>query len=191
MTKTIHKDLSIGEFAAIIFAHLESEGINAVLTGGAVVSIYTENKYESGDADFISPSEQKEIIESMSHLGFSQIAPNDRHLKHPDCNFLVEFPDRTLLLGGEYQRQVSETEIAGTIIKLLSPTQSVMDRLVRYIAWKDIQGLDQAQWICEKHPITLERIYSWSKNEGASKDQIDTIKARLEKASALRLNSES
>ncbi len=186
MQKKISNKLTIGEFAAIIFDHLKSDGISAILTGGAVVSVYTDNKYESGDADFISPIEQAEIIRSLGSLGFFQITRGDRHLKHPDCDFTVEFPNRTLLIGGEYQSEVAEKEIAGTVIKILSPTQSVMDRLVRYIAWKDIQGIDQAQWICEKHPIALGKIYVWVKKEGANQEQFNTIKSRLEKATKER-----
>jgi predicted nucleotidyltransferase len=55
----ISKKMSIGEFAAFVASHLQSKGISTVLTGGAVVSIYTENKYMSYDADFISPEDHK------------------------------------------------------------------------------------------------------------------------------------
>jgi hypothetical protein len=40
----ISREMTIGEFAALIATYLQSKGISAVLTGGAVVSIYTENK---------------------------------------------------------------------------------------------------------------------------------------------------
>jgi hypothetical protein len=46
----ISRKMTIGEFAAMIASHLQSQGISTVLTGGAVVSIYTENKYMSYDA---------------------------------------------------------------------------------------------------------------------------------------------
>lgn len=56
-----------------------SKGISTVLTGGAVVSIYTENKYMSYDADFISPADQKSISKAMQELGFEQHGKrNDR-----------------------------------------------------------------------------------------------------------------
>jgi hypothetical protein len=35
--------------------------MSAVLVGGAVVSIYTNNKYESYDLDFISPDDHVKI----------------------------------------------------------------------------------------------------------------------------------
>jgi hypothetical protein len=37
--------------AALVSTALEAAGISAVLSGGAVVSIYTHNEYESADLD--------------------------------------------------------------------------------------------------------------------------------------------
>lgn len=47
------KEMSLGELAAYVCTHLQENGIHCVLTGGACVSIYTENLYESFDLDFI------------------------------------------------------------------------------------------------------------------------------------------
>jgi hypothetical protein len=47
------KDMSIGELAAFISSHLKRNGIDAILSGGSCVSIYSENKYVSLDLDFI------------------------------------------------------------------------------------------------------------------------------------------
>jgi hypothetical protein len=45
---------TLEELAAIVSTTLDAAGITAVLSGGAVVSIYTNNEYESSDLDFIS-----------------------------------------------------------------------------------------------------------------------------------------
>jgi len=45
---------SILEIASLVSQALEAEGIVAVLSGGAAVSIYSDNKYESFDLDFIT-----------------------------------------------------------------------------------------------------------------------------------------
>ncbi len=47
------KDMTIGELGAYICSYLEDNGIRVVLSGGACVSIYTDNKYLSEDLDFI------------------------------------------------------------------------------------------------------------------------------------------
>jgi hypothetical protein len=58
----ITKKTSVEGLAAIITKALNKQSISAVLTGGAVVSIYTENEYASKDLDFISPSDQKLLL---------------------------------------------------------------------------------------------------------------------------------
>jgi hypothetical protein len=53
--------------------YLEGEGIPSVLVGGAVVAIYTEGLYRSGDLDLV-PSEggRGRLAEVLRSLGFKQ-----------------------------------------------------------------------------------------------------------------------
>ena len=46
------KEMSLGELAAFVNTQIKKNGIDCVLTGGACVSIYTENRYQSFDLDF-------------------------------------------------------------------------------------------------------------------------------------------
>ncbi len=41
-----------------------------------------------------------------------------------------------------------------------------MDRLAAYFHWNDLQCLDQAVWIAEKHPVQFSKIKEWAKREG-------------------------
>lgn len=159
----ISKTITIGEFAALVASHLQSKGISTVLTGGAVVSIYTENKYMSYDADFISTTDQKTISAAMQELGFERLG---REFRHKETKFFVEFPSGPLAIGGELVKAEAEINFHGNKLKLLSPTQSVMDRLAAYFYWNDLQCLDQARWIAEKQPIQISRIKEWAKKEG-------------------------
>ena len=184
MNSKINPNMSLMDFAAAISEILTLEGISAVLTGGAAVSIYTNNFYESGDADFISSSDQDVITVALARHGFTPITKNNKNFKHPNCEFTLEFPGREVYLLGERQTKVDMLTINGTTLQILSPTQSVMDRLSAYIAWKDVQGLDQAQWIAERQPVTLSRIVKWAKVEGASVEQLGRIKRTLKVAIA-------
>lgn len=176
----INPTMTLGEFAAVISDHLKTKGITTTLTGGAVVSIYTNNEYESGDVDFISPREHAMIIAAMAELGFDRVTASSKALKHPDSPFLVEFPARSVYLGGEYQETVGEVEIAGTTVKILTPTQSCMDRILRYFCgWNDVQGLEQAEMIASEHPVSISRILKWAKVEGANPEHLKEIKKRL------------
>lgn len=159
----ISKEMSIGEFAALVASHLQSKGISTVLTGGAVVSIYTENRYMSYDADFISPSDQKTINEAMEELGFEK---QGKDFRHNETDFFIEFPTGPLALGNQLISAEAELEFKGHKLILLSPTQSVMDRLAAYFHWNDLQCLDQAVWIAAKHPVQMNKVKEWAKGEG-------------------------
>ncbi|MBC7458773.1 MAG: nucleotidyltransferase [Bdellovibrionaceae bacterium] len=150
------KHMSIGEFAARVASQLEEQGISTVLTGGAVVSIYTENKYMSYDADFITESDNQKINGVMKDLGFQK---QGKDFKHPDTDFFVEFPTGPLAVGDLQIKATGELDFKGHKLKLLSPTESVMDRLAGYFHWNDLQNLDQAVWIAEN--ILLK----WKKSE--------------------------
>lgn len=160
----ISKNLSLGELAALIATELKRSNIDCVLTGGAVVSIYTNNKYQSSDLDFISPNDHKEIERALSILGFQK---KGRVFKHKETSFYVEFPKGPLAIGNKIIKAEGEVTILGNKLILLSPTQSVMDRLAAFYHWNDRQSLDQALWIAEKHPIKIDKIRAWSKEEGA------------------------
>jgi predicted nucleotidyltransferase len=56
--------------AAIISEHLQKNGIEAVLVGGACVSIYSDNNYLSYDIDLITTSSIKTMIPILEQLGF-------------------------------------------------------------------------------------------------------------------------
>lgn len=181
----ISKSTTLAELAAIVWKHLDDNNITAVLSGGSVVTIYTDaNTYESRDLDFISPEDQKKIIKVMSKIDFIPDSPRGKNLKHPNTDILVEFPAGPINFGGAPVRydKIEMQEVAGKKIRMLSPTQSVMDRLLSYLSTKDIQGLDQAQWICERHLVNYSEIQAWAKRDGqASEDEYRRICERCEK----------
>jgi hypothetical protein len=157
---------TIEELAAIVSTTLEAAGIDAVLSGGAVVSIYTNNEYESSDLDFISPASTSRIAEAIAPLGFTR---RGRMFSHPRTRFFVEFPAGPLSIGDELIRatEVGERRTAAGMIKLLTPTQCVMDRLAAYFHWNDLQSLDQAVMVASRQKISLAKVEAWAKREGA------------------------
>lgn len=162
----IAASITLEELAAIVSTTLEAAGISAVLSGGAVVSIYTDNEYESSDLDFISPDSTSRIAEAMASLGFKR---EGRMFSHPRTRFFVEFPAGPLAIGDELIRpaEVGEKRIAAGTIRLLTPTQCVMDRLAAYFHWHDLQSLDQAIMVASSQPISIAKVRAWAKREGA------------------------
>ncbi len=64
------------------------------------------------------------------------------------------------------------------ILKLLSPTDCIKDRLAAFYHWNDIQSLDQAILVAKGNKIDLKEIERWSINEG----MIDKFKIFKSKA---------
>lgn len=161
---SINKNMSIEEFAIHVASELKKEGINVVLVGGAVVSIYTKNKYESHDLDFLSLTEHKEIRNVMIKMGFKEKGKN---FLHPNTDFTVEFPGYELSIGNSPMKPEGEITKKNFTLKLLSPSQCVMDRLAAYYHWDDRQSLEQALLVAQEQPIQIEKIKKWSVAEGS------------------------
>ncbi|MBL6992257.1 MAG: hypothetical protein ISR65_20910 [Bacteriovoracaceae bacterium] len=159
------KNCTEEELWKYVATHLKAKGIDTILVGGAVVSIYSEGIYKSGDLDFVLGSMfTKGLPEAMKGIGFIQ---HGRHYIHPECDHLfVEFPGSFPLgIGEDYPIQPDEKEVHGNIIKILSPTDCVKDRLATYMYFKDRDGLDQAVLVSKKQPVNMGSIEKWCKGE--------------------------
>ncbi len=155
--------MSLRDFAIVVAATLKENDIDVVLTGGAVVSIYSEGKYVSKDADFLSATDHQILKQTFHNVGFKN---NGKDFYHDDTQFTVEFPGSDLIIGNEPMKPEGEIKEGNFTLKLLSPTQCVMDRLAAFYHWKDRQSLEQALIEALKHPVKLEKIKKWSANEG-------------------------
>jgi hypothetical protein len=162
----ISKDTPPKELAARISTALEQAGIQAVLSGGAAVQIYTENAYLTPDLDFVSSARHQDLEPVMNQLGFARVKGTPRYYKHSDSDYYIEFPPGPVAVGGKVLRHWGRIETAAGSITILTPTQCVMDRLSAYYAWNDPQSLQQALLVAAKHQIDLTEIETWSEQEG-------------------------
>jgi hypothetical protein len=150
--------------------HLEGAGIRSVLVGGAVVSVYTEGLYRSGDLDLV-PDESGRTMsaEELARIGFE--SSRSRYFKHPSCPHLfLEFPRGPVEIGEEFPVVPAEIEVEGRTLRRLSPTDSVKDRLAGYIHWKSRANCDQAVLIClrQKREVDLDAFRRWCEEEGGA-----------------------
>lgn len=161
--------------------HLESAGIRSVLVGGAVVSIYTEGLYRSGDLDLVlDDSCREQLTEVLAGIGF--VPSQSRYFKHPSCSHLfIEFPRGPVEIGEEFPIVPDEIEVAGKMLRLLSPTDSVKDRLAGYIHWKSRSYFDQAVLICRRQlqRVDIIAVRDWCEKEGG-KVAFEELKNQLE-----------
>lgn len=149
-----------------VASHLITENIDTVLVGGAVVSIYTDGAYESGDLDLIlTKLFVTNLTSAMKKIGFIK---KGRHFIHPECHHLfIEFPKGPLEIGDDFSIIPDKVNVEGKIIKILSPTDCVKDRLATYIHFKDRVGIEQALMVARKHPVKFESIKKWCEQEKA------------------------
>ncbi len=161
------KGLSLKDLAIAISGYLLKNGIEVVLTGGACVVIYTNNKYMSYDLDFvlISSDKQKKVKQLFMNLDFYE---EDRYFKHNDTEYFIDFVSPPLSVGEEPVNEISEIKKGGNILKLLSPTDCVKDRLIAFYHWDDRQSLEQAISVYRNNKVNLKEIERWSANEGMS-----------------------
>jgi hypothetical protein len=170
----IHKTSSLAEIAAIVSDTLTKANIIAVLTGGGVVTVYSENEYQSDDLDFISPASSQKLEAAMSQIGFSK---EGRYFIHPNTNYYVEFPPSPLMIGEQYidYKECTVQKIGELELHILTPTLCVMDRLAGFYHWNDRQSLDQAVMVAKRHPIDFKRVKSWSTKEKKQKKYQDFL----------------
>jgi len=157
--------MNIAELAAYVCTHLNNSGIKCILTGGACVSVYTDNKFESFDLDFIdcTYSSRKKISEELEKIGFIQ---NNRYFINKETKYYIEFPAGPLSIGSEPVMENNELELPTGKLYLLTPTDSIKDRLAAYYFWEDKQALEQAVLLSKSHNINLKEVERWSKAEG-------------------------
>jgi len=170
------------ELAGLVSSALRSEDIDAVLSGGSCVSIYSQEKYVSMDLDFVNAAfaERGRFRAVMESLGFSE---ENRYFRHPDTDLLVEFPAGPLGVGQEPVKQIDEIETGVGTLRIISPTDCVKDRLTWYYHDNDTECLRQAAFVAQDRPVDLIEIERWSRAEGKL-EVFGQIRDRLEKGSS-------
>ena len=156
--------MSCLELAAIIAETLQRAGLTAVLSGGAAVSIYSDDRYQSSNMDFVTSERIADLVAALAPLGF--VKGSNRHLTHPNSDYYVEFPPGPVAIGSSVITEWDQLETEFGTIQILSPTQMVMDRLAAYIHWNDPPSLDQAVLIAQNHPLDWKALETWCAGEG-------------------------
>jgi hypothetical protein len=156
--------ITLKELAALVSDTLREGGIDAILVGGACVSLYTNNRYQSYDLDFVTHSPLKDITPLLGRIGFRR--ESTRHFIRKDCPFFVEFVAPPAAIGDDpvTDRKVMRTK-HGKIV-MLTATDSVKDRLAAYFHWNDPQSLEQAVLVAKSQKVDLKEIRRWSRLEG-------------------------
>lgn len=172
-------DMSPMELAGLIGEHLSKRGINVVLSGGACVAYYSEGKYVSMDLDFVNAgfAKRDRIKAAMVEIGFEE---KSRYFKHPDTEYLVEFPPGPLGVGEEPVGKIVTLKIGTGTVRIIAPTDCVKDRLAGYYHWGDMPCLEQAIMVAQANEVDVDELARWSEREGRS-EEFEAVRKRLTK----------
>lgn len=168
----ITSQTSLQELAVIVSQALEVAGIVGTLSGGAVVSIYTNNRYQSDDLDFVTSTAARKLARAVEALGFVE-SEAKRLFAHPDTPWLLEFPAGPLGFGTKVVDAscLEAIETPFGPLRVITPTLCVMDRLAAFIHWRDRQCYEQATWVAQSQEVDWAEIGRWAVDEGMDEDE--------------------
>lgn len=155
--------ISLEELAGHLSTEFNKRQIDTVLVGGACVTIYSKNRYQSSDLDFVVYEDMKRVNEVLEELGFTE---KDGYFCHKQCKWFVEFVSSPVAVGNEILSNFANVKVSTGTIKMLRVEDSVKDRLASYYHWGDIQSLNQAIDICLECTVDYQEIEIWSIREG-------------------------
>jgi len=164
------------ELAAIVCEALEAADIVATLSGGAAVSIYSEYRYLSEDLDFVTIAQVDELKSILEPLGLKNTGrPRMSVFEHPATKWYIEFPPAPLSFGGTYVDPSNCSFLKTRLgsLRIITPTHSLMDRLIAAAAWHDVQSLEQAMLVAtyQSENIDWKELDKWVLREGIATDK--------------------
>jgi hypothetical protein len=174
---SVHPGTTAVELAARVSQALETAGIKATLSGGAAVSIYTNNEYESKDLDFVTAERRETLAAALAPLGFT-LASDRRHFTHPDTELFLEFPAAPLRFGNQIVQHddVPRLQTPWGPLRIVTPTLCVMDRLAAYWHWQDRQSWDQAVMVARQHHVDYDTLIAYAQGEGSDPGDIGKLR---------------
>ncbi len=155
--------ITLRDLAGFVSEELKKRGIDTILVGGACVTIYSENRYQSYDLDYITYEDMKKVRKALHELGFKE---KNKYFQHDNCPWFLEFVSPPVAVGNQFISEFNKIMTPFGEIKLLRKEDSVKDRLSSFYHWNDKQALSQAVNICLEQNIDLNEIEKWSLNEG-------------------------
>ncbi len=157
------KRVKLDELAAIVSELLRKEGIEAILVGGACVTIYSQNRYQSYDLDFVTFEETKKVKRVLNNAGFFEC---NGYFKHQGCPYFIEFVNPPVAVGREPIHQYNQVKHQKGTIQLLRVEDCIKDRLAGYFHWDDQESLIQAIDVCLEVEANLSEVKKWAQEEG-------------------------
>lgn len=160
----IEPNASLREVAFAVGTALERAGIEAVLCGGSAATFYAPEAYQSEDLDFVLEfgTDGSSVRAALASLGYRF---KNGLFVHDESHFTVEFPPGPLAIGDRPPIEVMTLHEDDKVLKIISPTDSVCDRLNKYAAWDDFSALRAAVGVARATQIDVGVAQAFLKRE--------------------------
>lgn len=116
------KNISLRDLAGFVSEELRKRGIDIILVGGACATIYSENRYQSYDLDYVTYEDMRKVKKALEEIGFIK---KEKYFRHKDCPWFVEFVSPPVAIGNEPIQKFSNVKTLLGTIKMLRPIDSV------------------------------------------------------------------
>lgn len=156
---------TLTEVAFEVCTTLDRKGFTAVLTGGSAATYYAPEAYQSLDLDFVLTFRGVGGEQALKNLGYRRKGDFYVHTVSP---LSLEFPPGPLAVGEDQIAKWSTVRRRRQVLHVLTPYDSVRDRLASYLFWNDLAGLEQALAVHRAKPraVKLTRLAEWCRREG-------------------------
>src|SRR5438105_3246446 len=101
------KTITLKDFAGFISEELRKRGIETILVGGACVTIYSNNRYQSYDLDYITYQDMRKVKAALEELGFAE---KQKYFFHKDCPWFIEFVSPPISIGDQPVHKFNKVE---------------------------------------------------------------------------------
>ncbi|RYZ75280.1 MAG: hypothetical protein EOP06_32585 [Proteobacteria bacterium] len=165
----IDANTSLRELAFIVCTAMDKANAEVVLSGGGAATVYAPDAYQSRDLDFIFAFWSSFGISGKPLLDLGFRKENDLY-RHDLTRYTVEFPAGPLAVGGEEIMHWNTLKEDGLLLRILTPTDCVRDRLSWFLLEGDYPALEQALAVATRTTIDLQIIEKWCKAEKAVKE---------------------
>ncbi len=159
---------SLADICYAVAAALDQHLLPGVLTGGSAAALYAPHAYMSEDADFVLDGDPPLtlIATALATIGYRREG-RSRIFLHESSAFTVDFPKGPLAVGADYIFESATFERGGMLLRVLSRTDSIRDRLAHYYYWNDFTALNAAVGVAASAPseVDFDLIARWTERE--------------------------
>lgn len=134
-----------------------------ILVGGSAVELFTSGAYVSADYDLVGFVPES-VARKLKEVGFTRTG---RYWIQEKEQIFLEFPSGTLRAGEEFQA----FEGAGRTIRIISPEDLIVDRLLSLMYWGAKEdGINAALLFAQnRQSLDLKRLRKRAKDEDVGK----------------------